>query len=80
MNPLIIDTIIKDKKLEAKAYSEKCRLLSHYNRINPGIIARTALFVGKVLVKFGYALQQSANRNLAMKEKLCHGTSSRNSI
>lgn len=80
MNPLIIDTIVNEKKLEAKAYSEECRLVSLYNRVNPGIMARTALFIGKVLVKFGYALQQGANRSPAMKEKLCHGTSNRNSF
>ncbi len=80
MNPLIIDTIIQERKLEAQAYSEECRLVSLYNRANPGIIARTLLFIGKVLVKFGYALQQCGNRNLAIKENLCHTTSSRNTV
>lgn len=80
MNPLIIDTIIREKKLEAQAYSEKCRMVSFYNRANPGLMARTQLIIGKILVKFGYALQKSGNRNLALKDELCHTVSGRSGI
>jgi hypothetical protein len=72
MNPLLIETILKEKKLEAKEHANHCRLLNLYNRANPGYIARTTLVVGKLLVKLGTALEKSANRHLTVKNELYH--------
>ncbi|MFT5726288.1 MAG: hypothetical protein ACI8PB_000406 [Desulforhopalus sp.] len=72
MNPLLIETILKEKKLEAKEHANHCRLVNLYNRSNPGYIARATLVVGKLLVKLGTALEKSATRHLTVKEELCH--------
>ena len=72
MNPLLIETIVKEKKLEAQEHSRRCRLISHYNRVNPGYIARSVLVVGTLLVRMGTALQRAAQRHLALKEELYH--------
>lgn len=72
MNPLLIETIVNEKKLEAQEHSRRCRLISDYNRANPGYIARSVLVVGNLLVQMGTALQRASGRHLAMKEELYH--------
>ncbi|BHH84615.1 hypothetical protein [Desulforhopalus sp. 52FAK] len=72
MNPLLIEVIIKEKKLEAEKNANHCRLVNLYNRANPGLIARTSLLLGKFLVRIGTRLENSAKSNLAIKEGLYH--------
>jgi len=72
MNPLLIEVILKEKKLEAQNHANHCRLVNLYNRANPGLIARASLVLGRLLVRIGTRLENSANRHLAIKEGLCH--------
>jgi hypothetical protein len=72
MNQLLIETILKEKKLEASQHAKHCRLVNLYNRANPSFVARVTLVAGKLLIKIGTALEKTANRQLESKKELCH--------
>lgn len=71
MNPLIIETMIQEKRKEMLEEAGKKRLISLYNAANPSFGDRLLLMFGELLIRLGTRIKKSADERLHLETTLC---------
>jgi hypothetical protein len=73
MNPLLLDTMLKEKRRELLEEAARQRLVTIYNADNPGWWARSQLVLGDFLIRQGEKIKARYSRPLALDNDICRG-------
>ncbi|MGB3223143.1 MAG: hypothetical protein WBB23_10105 [Desulforhopalus sp.] len=73
MNPLLLETMLKEKRRELLEEAERQRLVAIYNADNPGWWAKFQLILGDLLIHQGERIKARYSRPLALDTDICRG-------
>lgn len=71
MNPLIIETMLQEKRKEMLEQTTRRRLISLYNAANPSFRDRFLSKLGELLIQLGTRIKKGADGRLQLGTNLC---------
>lgn len=71
MNPLIIETMLQEKRKEMLEEAGRRRLISLYNAANPRFRDRFLSKLGELLILFGTRIKKGADGRLQLETNAC---------
>ncbi len=73
MNPLLLETMLKEKRRELLEEAARQRLVATYNAANPGWRAKSQLALGDFLIRMGEKMKARYSQPLALGNDICRG-------
>jgi hypothetical protein len=73
MNPLLLETMLREKRREFLEEAARQRLVAIYNADNPGWWAKSQLVLGDFLIRLGEKMKARYSRPLVLDNDVCHG-------